>query len=239
MEVSASFDVQQLLQAAETASIPIDSLVIELRRVSDSTVAHTLTVNADSIVVSPDGGTVTVDIQVPLQSSTEQFYLSLSVVGDWIVWLEVTDVVTVAVGSEPTTTSELVPAFVSPGANATNIVISLSDTTLTGGDSVLVSCMVYEDDAVVDSALVSFYSSDSTKVPTPISAGYGRAWVHSPAALTDTVTITAEVLTSDEPLTTTGVLRFFARPQTLQLVSGDGQSMLVGEAAVQALSTCR
>ena len=95
MDVTASFDVQQLLSAAQSASIPIDSLVIELRRVSDSTIAHTLTVNIDSIAVSADGNTVSVDIVIPLESKTEQFYLSLSVVGDGIVWLAITDIITV------------------------------------------------------------------------------------------------------------------------------------------------
>jgi len=235
MEVSASFDVQQLLEAAQNASIPIDSLVIELRRVSDSSIAHTVTVLADSVTISPDGNSVSVEIRIPMESRTEQFYLSLAVIGDGIVWLQVTDVITVEAGSEPTTTSELIPAFVGPGANATDIVLSLSDTTITGGDSLLILSTVYEGDTVADSALVSFYSSDSSKVATPIAAGYGSAWVHAPAALTDTVAIFAEVQTAEEDLRTSGVLRFFARPQTLRAVSGENQNMLVGETAVQPL----
>ena len=75
MEVAASFDVQQLLESAESASIPIDSLVIELRRVSDSTLAHAFAIDVDSITISEDG-TVSADVRIPLQSRTEEFYLS-------------------------------------------------------------------------------------------------------------------------------------------------------------------
>jgi len=49
MEVSGSLDVKGLLETAQNTPIPIDSLVIELRRTSDSAVVFSQTISVDWI----------------------------------------------------------------------------------------------------------------------------------------------------------------------------------------------
>jgi hypothetical protein len=231
MEVSGSLDVKGLLETAQNTPIPIDSLVIELRRTSDSTVAYSETISVDSITVSADGDTVSVDIRVSLSERSEEFFLYLAVVGDGEIWFVVHDVVTASVGSEPTVTEAIQPEYVGPGANATDVAISLSDTTITGGDSVLVTGTVYETDTHVDGALVWFESSDTSMVPTPRQVGRNQAWVMAPTAFTDSVTITAVCPVSRGTISVAGMLHFFARPSQLISVSGNNQEVYANTAA--------
>ena len=225
MEISGSLDVRGLMEIAQNTPIPIDSLVIELRRTSDSTVAYSATIGVDAITISAGGDTVSVDIAVRLTERTEEFYLYIAVIGDGEVWFEVRDVVTASAGSEPTVTEALEPEYVGPGANATAVAISLSDTTITGGDSVLVTGTTYDGGTVVDGALVWFESSNASMVPNPRQVGRNQAWVVAPRAMTDSVTITGISPISRGTITTEGTLHFYARPSQLVSVSGDNQEL--------------
>ncbi len=231
MEVSGSLDVKGLLETAQNTPIPIDSLVIELRRTSDSAVVFSQTISVDSISVSADGDTVSVDIRVSLSERSEEFFLYLAVVGDGEIWFVVHDLVTATAGSEPTVTDPIEPEYVGPGANADDVFISLSDTTVTGGDSLLVTGMVNDGDSQVDGALVWFESSDSNLVPTPQQLGRNQAWIFAPTDLTDSVTVTGIAPTADGTISTTGMLHFFARPSQLVSVSGDDQEIYANTAA--------
>ncbi|MEJ2237671.1 MAG: hypothetical protein P8X82_05195, partial [Gemmatimonadales bacterium] len=231
---SASFDVQSLMAAAQVSPIPIDTFVIEFRRFSDSVLVVSDTVDADSLGISADADSVVLDVLLPLQWDTEQFYLYLAVIGEGTVWLEVREVVTATVG-EPTTTPELVPAFVGPGFDATSVTISLSDTTITGGDSILVTGSVFRNQTEIDEAPVRFESNDESLVPSPQQVGRNQAWVKAPAAVTDSATITAIAITAGDALADSGTLRFFARPSELVLVSGDNQNMNPGASATSPL----
>jgi len=235
MEVSGSLDVSGLMATAQETPIPIDSLVIELRRTSDSTIAFRTSIPVDSVSISADGDTVAVDIQVPLSESTEQFYLYLAVVGDGEVWFEVRDMVTASIGSEPTVTEVVEPSYVGPGADANRVTFSLSDTTITGGDSVLVTGTAYIDDSPVDGALIWFESSDPSVVPDPTQVGRNQAWVSAPAAMTDSVTVSAVCPTGAGIISTNGTLHFFARPNQISLVSGNNQEMVAGAVAEEWL----
>jgi adhesin/invasin len=222
------------MAAAQGSPIPVDTFLVELRRFADSVLVVSDTVDADSVGVSADADSVVLDVLVPLESDAEQFYLYLAVIGEGTVWLEVRGVVTATVG-EPTATPELVPTFVGPGSDATNVIISLSDTTITGGDSVLVTGTVFRDQAVIDGAPVKFASSDETIVASPRQVGRNQAWLIAPAALTDSVTVIATAITAGDPLTDSGTLRFFARPNAIVLLSGNNQNMDPGAAAANAL----
>ncbi len=231
---SASFDVQSLMAAAQSSPIPIDTFLIELRRLSDSALVVSDTVDADSVGITSDADSVVLDVMVPLESDSEQFYLYLAVIGEGTVWLEVRGVVTATVG-ESTTTPELVPTFVGPGYDATSVTISLADTTITGGDSVLVTGSVFRGQARIDGAPVRFASSDETLVASPRQVGRNQAWITAPRAQTDSATITAIAITAGDSLTDSGILRFFARPDALVMVSGNDQNIAPGATAENPL----
>ncbi len=235
MEMRGSLDVSGIMETAQDIPIPIDSLVVELRRTSDSSVVFSSAISVDSITISAAGDTVSVDITVELNETSEEFYLHLAVVGDGEVWFEVRDVVTASVGSEPTVAEISEPIYVGPGANATGVAISLSDTTITGGDSVLVTGTAYVGDSPVDGALVWFESSDPSLVPTPSQVGRNQAWVVVPPASTDSATITAVCPTGTGTITADGKLHFYARPNAINRVSGNNQEMPAGAVAPESL----
>ncbi len=228
--VVGSLDVRGLLTVARSAPIPIDSFVVELRRVGDSTIAFRSAIRADSIGVSAGADSVVIDISVDLQTQTEEFFLYVAVVGNGIVWFEVRDMVTATAGGS-TTTPPLTPTFVGPGADATGVIISFADTTIAGGDSILVTASVFEGQTEATAAPVSFTSSDTSLVPTPTQVDRNSALVIAPASTTDSVTITAVALTRDSSITDSGILRFFSPASQLIAVSGDGQDIFAGAAA--------
>ncbi len=227
---SASFDVESVLLAAQNAAIPVDTFIVELRRTSDSVLVVSDTFAAADLGMPDATGGVLLEVTVPLDTDPQDFYLYVAVIGESTVWYEVTGVVS-ATASEPTTTPELTPVYVGPGADGTRLVLSPADTTITGGDSLLVTGTVFRDQTAIAGAPVTFASSNETLVPAPTQVGRNQAWLFAPGAATNSVTITATAPTAGNPLTASGTLSFFAPPDQLVLVSGDGQTVDPGQPA--------
>ena len=232
--VTASLDVAALLSAAQSSPIPIDAFVVELRRTSDSSVVVNDTIYADSIGLAADPDSVVLDVLVPLETDPEQFYVHVSVIGGGVEWFVVVGVVTAST-SAPVSGEVLIAVYVGPGWDGTSLALTPSDTTIAGGDSILVTGTVYRDQTAITGAPVSFASSNESLVPEPRQLGLNQAWLFAPAALTDSVTISATAPTAQAPLTGSALLRFFARPDALVLVSGNNQNMNPGEPVVDPL----
>jgi hypothetical protein len=231
--VTAYFDAQGFLQVAQQIPIPADELFIELRRVSDSSVAFSGSTNIDPTATSAADSLV-VEVTVELMTSPEEFFLYAVLRGGGVEWFEVRDTV-VAFTDQVTDTPPLAPTYIGPGADGTSLIISLTDTTITGGDSILVSGTVLEGQTAVPEAPVGFESSDIAKVAEPRQQGRNQAWVVAPRNLTDFVTITGTALTRTGSLTASGILRFYAPAAELIIVSGDGQQVLPGQQAPEPL----
>ncbi len=178
MEVQANFDVSALLQTAGDAPIPIDEVIVRITR-EDGELALQESYDPDSLVPAP-GDSVSIRVMVSLRGSSETFDYTVTLVGGGFNWFVVTGTVTVAAGT-PATTAPTTASYVGPGANATSVIISLGDTTITGGDSILVSAAVFENQTEIPEAPVYFESSDETKVAKPVQAGRNQAWVFAPA----------------------------------------------------------
>ena len=154
----STLNLQDLVAAAQTIPIPLDSVRVELRRVSDeNAIVFEETFPVDQVLT---GNTVDIEIAIVILTDPEEFLLHLEILGNGFVWYEVIGTVTASARDVPP--SQLPPpTYVGPGANADSVRMTLMDTTLAGGDSVLVSGTVYESNAVVPGAPVSFTSSNT------------------------------------------------------------------------------
>jgi hypothetical protein len=231
LEVQSALDLSAFVDV-EIVPFPAESLIIELRRMSDSSVAVRRAFATDSIEI--EGDSAVVEFPITLSTNPESFYLSARVIGEGQTWLEVEDVITVTAGVGASV-EELTPVYVGPGADGTSIVLSLSDTTITGGDSLLVTGTVYKGETPVPNAPVGFEVSDTSLVGEPRYLEPNEAWIYAPATLTGEVSVTAVALTRNGSLRAGGTLGFFARPALIEAVSGSNQMLLPGVTAPQPL----
>ncbi|MGE0354153.1 MAG: hypothetical protein AB7Q69_13110, partial [Gemmatimonadales bacterium] len=96
--VRAGLDLTGLLRAPGDVDVPVDTVLVELRRVSDSTVAVRRFLDADSLEQAGTDSTITIRLDVPLNTSPEDFYLYFAAIGGGTTWYEIRGRVTAASG---------------------------------------------------------------------------------------------------------------------------------------------
>ncbi|MFQ5705495.1 MAG: beta strand repeat-containing protein, partial [Gemmatimonadales bacterium] len=229
--VSAQFDLRGFVAAVQSTPIPADELFVELRRVSDSSVAFADTLNPGAV---SSGDSLVVNATVDLMSNPEQFFLYAELRGNGVVWFSASGTVTASadsVNSPP----PIVPDYVGPGAAATSVVITPIDTMVAGGDSVLVTGTVFEGQTAVSGAPVSFASGDTALVRQPTQVGMNQAWVSTPSNMSGQVTITATAPVTGGSISDSTTIGFYAPAAQLVKVSGDAQQLLPNAVAPQPL----
>ena len=222
--VQASMDVTGLLRAGGAIPIPVDTVLIELRRTSDSSVAFSQLIPAARFAARNDS--LIVPIQVSLTTSPEQFYLYAEARGGGIVYYSVRAVVTAASG-QTTPTPPLDPTYVGPGSAADSVQLFLTSGSVPAGDSVLAFAVVWQGGVVVPGVPVGITSSDTLVVRTT-PRGLDSAWVRALPGATGGVILTA--LTPND-LTRTAPLAIAPAAATLVEVSGDSQQVGTGQAS--------
>ncbi|HXI20903.1 MAG TPA: Ig-like domain-containing protein, partial [Gemmatimonadales bacterium] len=197
--VSSNLDLTGLLRAGGQIPIPVDTVFVELRHRSDSTVAFTHLYPAGD--VGTNGDSLLVRLSVEVRRSPEQFYLYAEARGAGVLYYTVRDIVTITAGAE-TRTAPLVPLYVGPGAAADSVQLALSVGSVAPGDSVLAQGIVYQNDLPVAGAPVGILSADTVSLKVR-PAAIGTAWLVSDAGASGTVGLT---VVTPNGVTTTGSL---------------------------------
>jgi len=203
--VRAEMDLSGLFRAGGQIPIPVDEVLVELRRTSDSSVAFSRVLSAAEFSQRADSLIVRVDLD--LRATTEQFYLYAEARGGGVVYYSVRSTVTASAGAT-SPTAPLTPTYVGPGNSADSVRLTIAPSSLIAGDSVLVTALVYDNDAVLPGVPVGILSSDTTLV-RPREAGLNQAWLVTPSGGSGTIMVTALTPTS---LTHTGMLSWTAAP---------------------------
>lgn len=230
LPVSAAFDLTGLVRAGANIPIPVDSLRVRLRR-SDNTYAYDKAIWVNAAAVRSDQDTIAITLQIDLREVSERFDFYVGAEGGGLTYYEVTGAVTVN-ANQSTTTPELVPVYVGPGAQADSVTMSLAQPMVAGGDSVLAIAQVWQGNAVVPGVPVGFASSDTLKLNQIDPVGVDGAWIYPPLTATDSVDIIAETPTG---LTDQSRLSFAPPAGQLILTSGNNQTVAVGAQAAGPL----
>ncbi len=218
-QAEAHMDVTGLLRAGGQVPVPIDTVFVELRHTSDSTVAFSEALSAAAFSQRSDS--LIVKVQVDLRSSPEQFFLYAEARGRGVVYYTVRSVVTASSGVE-TPTPSLPPTYVGPGAAADSVQLFLAAPSVPAGDSVLAHAVVFQGGAVVPGVPVGIISLDTLLVRwRPV--GVDSAWLFAAPTATGSVTIQAVTPTG---LTRNLVLGIAAAADSLLKVAGDSQQVL-------------
>lgn len=180
-------DVTSLMRAPGDLPIPIDQVQLEVRRVPDSTV-----VSSRTISINPDRQSDTalrVEFNVPMERDQQDFYVKVNALAGGVLYFTVEQVVT-ARRNRSITTPPLTPVYVGPGANADDLEITIAETEISAGDSVLVTGAASQNEALIPGTPIGFISSQPT-VLTVRQQGLNQAWlVASPTAPATEVTLT-------------------------------------------------
>ncbi len=221
--VRGTMDVGSLLVAAREFPIPVDEVVLELRRVSDNTVAFSRT------LTSAEWSTTTtqlrIEVTLDLQSTTEEFIFTAIVRGGGIEYYRATGNVIATAGGQATT-NPIAPTYTGPGLGADQLIFPAL-TTLGNGQTATLSAVVMQGNTTLTGVPVSFTSSNPGLL-TPVPLGLNQATVTTPLTGSGSVTITAQ---TPNGLTTSGTVSWAPTAVAIVLVSGDGQSVLVGTQA--------
>jgi hypothetical protein len=185
--MTGELDVTSLMRAPGDLPIPIDQVQLEVRRVPDSTVVSTRTITID-----PDRQSDTalrIEFNVPMERDQQDFYVKVNALAGGVLYFVVEQTVT-ARRNRSITTPPLTPVYVGPGANADDLEISLIDTEIVAGDSVLVTGSAFQNEAIVPGTPIGFISSQPT-VLTVRQQGLNQAWlIASPTAPATEVILT-------------------------------------------------
>ncbi|MEO6068829.1 MAG: hypothetical protein ABIQ41_12720, partial [Gemmatimonadales bacterium] len=215
------FDLTGLFLAPGDFAIPIDQVVLELRRTNDSTLAFARTLTDSEFTAAPDQLVITV--QVPLRADSEQFSFLASVRSGGVEFYRATDTVTAYAG-QITTAAPVVPTYTGPGANANGLFFTLAANVL-NGSTVPLSAVVSQNGSVLSGVPVSYSSSDTTLIK-PVVTGINTATLRAPAIGSGSVTITAR---TPNGLSATGSFQWSPAVATaLALISGDSQTVGIG-----------
>lgn len=215
-----------LLSAAAEFGVPIDQVVLEVRRVSDNSVALSRTLGPGDFTTNPDDLRITLNLQ--LNSRTEDFSFIATARSGGVDYYQATGTIT-AVAYQSTSSTPITPTYVGPGSNATGI--TLPDTLLGDGESATLVAVVDEDGTVVTGVPIAFASSDSTLL-IPARAGLDAVTVTAPATGTGSVLITARTPTN---VSGTSTVSWAPKASALVLVSGNGQTVNTGANAAAPL----
>ena len=206
--------------------ITVDTVIVELRRVPDSTIAFVDTVPSSRL--GNNGDSLIISVTLRLDTSPEDFYFRAIAKAGGITYYEASGIVRATAG-QSTTTPPLTPTYVGPGAAADSLAFAL-DTTIQIGDSTLLTAVVLQGGAVLSGVPVGLVSSDTTrvKIHRPAALGLEQGWAVAAGTTYDSVTISA---LTPNGLIKAGRLRFLPRATALAKVSGDAQTISAGAAA--------
>ncbi len=226
--MQGALDLASLFRANASVPVPVDEVLVELRRLSDSSVAFTRVVTSGQF--SQNGDSLVVPITLELSQPTESFYLYAEARGGGVVYYSVNSTVTATAG-QSTQTPEITPVYVGPGSTADSVVLALSSPSVATGGTVQVTATVYQGLTPVAGVPVGYGVNDSTAL-TVQQSGLSTAQLQAgsvpgtylvvaetPTGLADTATLTVTV----PPV-----------PSTLSKLSGDNQ-VLGGAQASQPL----
>lgn len=218
-----------LLSAAADFGITVDQVVLEVRRVSDNSVAFSRTLGQGEFTVNPDDLRITLNLSLTKQ--TEDFTFTATARSGGVDYYAATGTIT-AVAYQSVSSTPITPTYVGPGADATGITLP-SATALATGASTTLTAVVDVDGTPVSGVPVAFSSSDSTAI-IPVRTGLNAASVTAPATGSGSVTITARTPTA---LTASGTVSWPVQagpPATITATSPLTQNAVVNTAAAQA-----
>ncbi len=221
--VQGAIDLASLFRANASVPVPVDEVLVELRRFSDSAVVFTRVVTQ----FSQNGDSLVVPITLELSQPTESFYLYAEARGGGVVYYSVNSTVTATAG-QSTRTPEITPVYVGPGSAADSVVLALSAPSVATGGTVQVTATVYQGLTPVTGVPVGYGVSDSTAL-TVQPSGLNSAQLQAGSA-TGTYLVVAETPTG---LADTATLTVTAPPvpSTLTKLSGDNQVLGGGQAS--------
>ena len=225
--VDSRFDASSLFRLGGEYPIPIDEVVLELRRVSDNGIAFSRTLTAAEYAQSGDQLIITVSFD--LTTSPEDFTFIASVRSGGVEYYRATGSVTATAG-RTTSTPPLTPVYTGPGGTADSIDIAPL-APLGNGEVATLSATVLQGGTLVAGVPVAFGSSDSSLI-IPLSTGLSQAAVTAPLTGSGSVTITAKTPTGLSRSTT---VSWAPRAVAIVKISGDVQNVPVGTAAALPL----
>ncbi len=218
ISVRSQMDVTGLFRAGDQFGIPIDRVDLELRRVSDNSVAFSRTLTAAEWAAS--GGNLTIALQLDLDTSPEDFSFLATVFSGGIEYYRASGTIT-ALANQSVQTSPLTPTYTGPGANATAINFTLN-ASVGNGVAIPLSAIVLNGTTPVTGVPVVYLSSDSNLLK-PVATGLNTATLTTPATGSGRVTITARTPTG---LSATGTVSWAPPVATsIALISGDAQTI--------------
>jgi hypothetical protein len=204
--IRGQLDLSALLTAGGQVPIPIDQVFVELRRVSDGTVAFSRVLDAGQF--GQQGDSLILSISLVLDQTPQQFSLFVEARGGGVVYYTVTGSVT-AEAYKSISTAPLPPVYVGPGAGADSVTLALSQPLVAAGDSTLAVAVVWQGNAPVANAPVGILSSDTTKVRVH-NVGFGQAYLVGRPLVDDSVDVTA--VTPSAPSRNAGPLKLVVVP---------------------------
>jgi plastocyanin len=224
-----AFTLDALLAGAPgQPTIPLDSLRITLRRPTETTFAYakTVPVRGDTLA----GDSVVLKLDVELQQNTEDFILDVTAYGANISWYALTATVQLTAGSTARPAA-FVARYIGPGYNAKRVQVLPVDTSAIGGTTFPLRNVVFDSSNVpIPGVPVGYRLSDPTR--GSIAQSYLTSSFTGSTTVRDSVWVIAETPTHLRDST-----RIHVRPPaaTLQKVSGDSQSGVIGGALLQPL----
>jgi hypothetical protein len=221
--VQSRFDATGLFQVGDEFGIPVDRVDLELRRVSDNTVAFSRTLTAAEYAAS--GGDLVITLRLDLDASPEDFSFLATVFSGGVEYYRASGTIT-AYANQSVQTPPLTPTYTGPGANADLLTIPAT-TALGVGQTATLNAVVSQGGTALTGVPVAYSSSDPTQV-NPVRIGLNQADVTAPAAGSGSVTITAK---TPNGLTTTGTLSWSPVATSIVMVSGNGQTIPSGTTA--------
>ncbi|MDZ4865334.1 MAG: Ig-like domain-containing protein, partial [Gemmatimonadota bacterium] len=183
----SSVDLAGLLRAGGPIPIPIDTVLVELRRLTDSSVAFSQQV--DVARFQQQGNDLILSIALALRTTPEQFYLYAEARGGGVVYYTVRSTVTAAAG-QSTQSPSLIPTYVGPGSTADSVVLTLVPSSVAPGDSALATAVVFDNDAPVAGAPVGIVPADTVTVRRR-EVGVNSVWLVAPATGSGSTPVTA------------------------------------------------
>lgn len=194
------------LTALRDFPIPVDEILIELRR-GDQSIAFQRTLTSADF--SSNAGSYRIPIDVELKESPETFALHAEVRANTITFYEVNSTVTATLG-RTVTTDPIVPTYVGPGATADSIQLTLTPSTTTPGVAANALARVFEAGNVLSAVPVSIETSDSSAItisrpglasasllPSATASGPYTIIARTPNGLTTSATLTVSTATTN------------------------------------------
>jgi adhesin/invasin len=220
-------DVGALLVAARDFPIPVDEILLELRRVSDNVVVFNRTLT--SAEWSTSTTEVRIEITLDLENSPEDFVFTAIVRGGGVEYYRATGTVTATAGGT-TTTPPIAPVYTGPGTQADQLIFA-PPGPLGNGQQATLTATVMQGNVTLTGVPVSYTSSNPALI-APVALGLDQATITTPVAGSGSVTITAE---TPNGLSASGTVSWAPTAVAIVMVSGDGQNVPAGTQAALPL----